>query len=457
MPTYQPAPPYPPQQSGGGYPPAGAPMYQPQQPTGSWDYLGAVQPTWTPPRKRRGPALLAAAVAVVLVGGGTATYVAVSQQSGGGGSSPQAAVKTFVGDLNKSDLLGVLDDLAPGERDALLNPFEDEITQEKRLHVLRSNADASNVTAFNVSATGLTFQSQDQVVNDHVRVVRLTGGTITVNTDLSKLPLTDEFVKALFPHGLPPASGPATVDLAQVVRMTGEPIQIATQKVGSSWYPSILYTVASYDMVAGGGAPTASDYIGAAGAASAQDAVTQFIDALAAGNGQKAVELTSPDEMAVLHDYGTEVASALGNSSSGFGSAVKISNLQLTTTDITGGKRVLFHSATVTEDGQSVTITLDSDCIQIDASGTTKKYCGNDLVNELESSGAFSQKLTPEQVTAFEHLAQGLPNIGVDTSESAGKWYVNPLRSIMDTSTELYSGLQNDDLIVLLKLAQQIH
>ena len=449
MPTYQPG------QPPAGYPQPGWSPTAPGQSAVSWDYLGAVQQPWAPPRKRRTPALLAAAVAVVLVGGGTATYVAVSQQSGGGGSSPQAAVRTFVGDLNKSDLLGVLDDLAPGERDALLNPFEDGITQEKRLHVLKPDADASKVSAISVSATGLTFASQDEVLNDHVRIVKLTGGTITVNADFSKLPFTDEFMKQLFPHGLPPASAPATVDIGQLVNTSGVPIEIATQKVGASWYPSILYTVAAYDVSSGGATPSASDYIGAVGASSPQDAVNQFIGALVAGDGQRAVQLTSPDEMAVLHDFGSQVAAALSSSagSSGFGSSVKVSNLQLTTTAITGGQRVLFHSATITDDGKSATITLSGDCVQIDASGSTKKYCGNDLINEIESSSAFAQKLTPEQATAIEHLAQGLPNIGVDTTESGGQWYVNPLRSIMDTGNELYSGLQNDDLIVLLKLA----
>ena len=59
---------------------------------------------------------------VVLAGGGAATYVAFAAGDSGAGS-PKAAVQKVIGDLENSDLVGVLDDLAPGERAALSGPL----------------------------------------------------------------------------------------------------------------------------------------------------------------------------------------------------------------------------------------------------------------------------------------------------------------------------------------------
>ncbi|MGH9062323.1 MAG: hypothetical protein ACRDZY_22860, partial [Acidimicrobiales bacterium] len=139
------------------------PPQQPQQ--GQWGPPEQSQPygqpgTLTQPTKPRGRGKLiaGAAAVIVLAGGGVATYVAFSDSSGkGGAGSPKQAVQKLVGDLDNSDFLGLLDDLAPGEKRALADPVRDEIAQLKRLNVLQSTADPTKVSAVHVAATGLTF------------------------------------------------------------------------------------------------------------------------------------------------------------------------------------------------------------------------------------------------------------------------------------------------------------
>src|SRR5207248_2584092 len=114
--------------------------------------------------------------------------------------------------------------------------------------------------------SGLTYGS-DIEINDHVQVVQITGGTVHVDTDLSKLPLSDEFLKTIgLTHGIS-GSHSETVDIARQVRANhGETIRVATEKVGGRWYPSLLYTIAYYAVDASGlPQPTAKDAVPATG------------------------------------------------------------------------------------------------------------------------------------------------------------------------------------------------
>src|SRR5205807_168923 len=136
----------------------------------------------------------ASAAAVVLVGGGVATYVAVSSSSdNGGAASPKAAVETLVSDLNNADLIGLLDDLPPGERDAVSKPVQKVLADLKRTHVLKPDADLSHVAGITLNVSGLTFAADTIAINGNVQIVQLTGGKITASGDVSKLPLASDF------------------------------------------------------------------------------------------------------------------------------------------------------------------------------------------------------------------------------------------------------------------------
>ena len=252
------------------------------------------QPEQRAPR-RRAPLIASLVAVVALAGGGAITYVALSDSSdGGGAASPKGAVENAVADMQQSDLVGLLDDLAPGERDALANPLRDDITKLKDLHVLNSNANANSIPGVTFKANNLTYGAKPIVINDHVQIVQLTGGTIDVTGDSSKLPFSDEFrAKAQMRNS------------SQTQHITvGEsgPVRIATVKVGGRWYPSLTYTAA--DAAAGHEVPSAADAIPATGSSSAEDAVKDEVDALLAGDVKSALARISPAELGAIHDYG---------------------------------------------------------------------------------------------------------------------------------------------------------
>ena len=65
--------------------------------------------------------------------------------------------------------------------------------------------------------------------------------------------------------------------------------------------------------------------------------------------------------------------------------------------------------------------------------------------------------LTAAEKTALTHLFTALPNIGLVTTDVGGKWYVSPIRTFADLVPSVLSGLTDNDLLTLIKLAQRSH
>ncbi len=436
------------QQSAAPQPPHQQPQYLPQP-----GYGAAFDPQPAHPvKKGRGKLIGSIVAVVVLAGGGVGTYVALSDSSQNGAATPTAAVQSVFDDLQKSDLLGVLDDLVPAERDALAAPLNQQVSELKRLHVFDTSADLHHLPGFRFAADGLTFGPPKQIT-DKVSVVALTGGTIDVSYDAAKLPVSRDFLSAVG------GSVPQGATASQHVNIADAPTrpELAVQQVGGRWYPSLFYTV-GYNAL-GQRAPSPGDYIPAAGADTAEDAAGDMVRALLKGDYRGAVQLLSPDEMAVVHDYGGSVT----NSSTG-DSGVTMSSLKTETTALSGGaQRVSLKSLVMTKDGNTISMTVDGDCISESAGGHSQKFCAADIEKLVESfpvgrvcasNGScqpqHAETMTAAQQHAFEDLFRGILKIGIVTSRTDGKWYVNPVRTYGDLGNTITSQLKDDDLLQLI-------
>ena len=402
------------------------------------------EPQWTPPppqpvkRSSRGKAVALGAAAVVVLGGGVATYAALSSGSGAGGSAtPTAAVQKIFRDMNNSDLLGMLDDLPPGERAALVKPFQDSVNQLERVGVLKSGTNLNHISGIHIHASNLTFAPQGVTINDHVRIVKLTGGTITVDANAAQLPLAGNLLRTLRAHASGPTQVHHTINIGAAVRRQGKPIRIATQKVDGQWYPSLLYTIAdNVTTSAGLGTPNPADAIPARGANSPDQAVRGMLTALLAGHVEQAIELTSPDEDAVLHDYGSLIVNRVHYRPA----PVRINNITFTDTSIDGGTQVNLKSLTATANGHQVSVSVSGGCIDFTGMGQHRRLCRGQLAGMLNAA-----PVPPAQRMLLAHLSSGFQKIGIATSSSGGKWYVNPLRTLEDIGPALLSGLTAKD------------
>lgn len=418
-----------------------------------------------PDRKSNRGRLLASAAAVVVVAGCVGTYAAVQLTSGsGGGTSPRAAVQGLADDLGKGDLVGVLDDLPPGERSAYVTPVMDTVKELQRNGVVRPDANLKKIRGVQFSTSGLTFGATT-TINDHVQVVEVTGGTLHVSADAAKLPLTQRFLTATHL----PASGSrtdTTVDLARENAKAGHPLRIAAQLSGGSWYPSLFYTVADNAATdAHLSAPTPAQRIPDSGASSPDDAVRTAVTALLAGKVSQAIAVTSPDELGVLHDYGKLIVDNARYSPA----PVTVRKIGFKDTPVSGGTRVSVTSVDLLEhsDGadHEISVSINGSCIDMTMAGDSQHMCLDQIMQGLAGFGSPGNAggvtspsgfaITPAQATAFKHLFSGLTDNGVITTQHGGSWYVNPVRTYASEVPNLLSHLQGDDLFALIALADR--
>jgi hypothetical protein len=305
-----------------------------------------------------------------------------------------------------------------------------------------------------VTAKNIKYdKSEDEAINDHVRIVKLVGGTITIDSDLHKVPFTDQFLKLLFPDGVPSDSKSTdTLDIAEVTQDSG-PVRIATQKVNGKWYPSLLYTIADDSVQANGvDNPTASDYVAPKGAPTAEDAVKQGVTAIEKHDYRRLIELASPDELQVVHDYGGVI---LDNIPSAGEESFTVKDLQLTSKKISGGTRVSLKSITVDVPDHETTVAINGECLDITADGDHQQFCADQITKKLNAGPFHDKPLTAEESAALGRLAHGVANLGVELSSSGGQWYVNAIRSYLDMNNALLEPLHDNDLLVLLNLLER--
>jgi hypothetical protein len=424
--------------------PQGFPQQYGQQP--QWGGLPAGGGYGEAPRKKgKGPIIGAvAAVLVVAVGVAATIFVLNRSEAGSGGEdNPTQAATNLVNSLSQGDVLGVLESLTPAES-ALLVDFNAKTTKRlQELNVYKKDADPNKLHGASVQAQNLKYDEKGaEKVNDHLTITKLVGGTVSFHADASELPLTDEFMQAAFPDGVNSEPTDEKVDIAQVVRESGEPVRIATVKVDDKWYPSLFYTVADYALQ-DADKDWPSKPIPNNGAGSADDAVKEMVQAAINGDAERVIELLPPDEMGALHDAGPALLDEMGTPSA---TGVEVTKLDTESTEAeTGGQRVMLKEIEVKADGETYHVSKDGDCYTAEGEGETQQLCADDVAAELGGSS-----MSADMKQALAHLASGmLKNTGVVATEVDGKWYVSPLRTYSELGLTALSDLTPEDVIAL--------
>lgn len=450
-----------------GQPVYGQPAYSPQ---GAVDPQHAYAPPdpATPPagsgsgrKSRTAMIITVAAVVLALVAGGGFYYFAHKDtQSAGGQASPQEAANAMLLSLSQKDPIGVADQLDPAEASLFADLNGEFLTQLKRLDILQPSATATSITGSTITVTGLTYGSAPDQINDHITVVKLTGGTVTVTTDPAKLPVTDK-IKAVAGTALARPAKTQTYQIADEVKKLGHPIRIATVDRNGKWYPSLFYTAADYwAQQSKVGNPTAADFIAPAGGTSPEDAMNQLLAAATGGDYDKLIALLPPQEMGVMHDYGKLITSRIPKSGTAALGSVKFSGATWNVSDVAGGKLVSLKTLTITTGSQSIAVTRDvaAGSLSVAVSGQPPIVLSKDTIGKFIATamgGSSSAVLTPQVITIIGNEFQQLMGVGVVMTQDGSQWYASPVRSYAELFVTLMKGLQPSDIDYFLSLAKK--
>jgi hypothetical protein len=452
---------------------------QPQQQP-AWDqqpWQGAGQPPHgpaqpghpaggTPPKKNKAALITAVAVVVALVLGVGVYFLASRGSSDGGKDTPVAAARQLFDDVDNGDIIGLTDTFDPVEAQFVNDLAGDVIEQFKRLGLLTDDATVNNSTGANISIKGITFDdaAEEKPLPD-LTVVKLTGGTITINptqdsnveTDLYRR-LRDAVEKKAADEDLPMTSTtePTTIDIAEVIRdkNNGEPIRISTVQRDGEWYPSLFYTLADYWVQSEGIGPvTAADAIPGAGKGSPEEAVDAMIQAAIAQDATAVIELLPPDEMSAVHTYGKKIVDAIDHSS-GAPEDVTV-DAEWNVSDVTGGKLLSIRSMQFTSGRESGSIEIDQDAGTVTVSdGSDSQTFDAASIEELIGTGELAS-IHPNMTDFVERMLKAALGLGVVTTEVDGQWYVSPLRSYSAVFTVLLSGMEQADIEMFIDLLNE--
>jgi len=399
-----------------------------------------------PPKKRGKGPIIGAVAAVLVVAVGVATTIFVlnrSSQDDAGKANPTDAATNLVNSLSKGDVLGVLESLTPAESSLLVDFNAKSTDRLKELKVYKDDADPNKMHGASIEAKNLKYDEKNaEKVNDHLTITKLVGGTVSLHADVNELPFTEEFMDAAFPDGVNSKPTDEQIDVAKVVRETGQPIRIATVNVDGKWYPSLFYTIADYALQ-DAHKQWPSQSIANNGADDAEGAVKEMVQAAINADAERVIELLPPDEMGALHDAGPALLEEMGTQRP---SGVEVTQLDTEVTDAeSGGQKVMLSEIQVNADGQTYHVKKDGYCYTAEGEGQSERLCAGDLATEMGKSS-----MSPDLKQALTNLASGLmKNTGVVATEVDGKWYVSPLRTYTELGLSAISDLTPEDVITL--------
>jgi hypothetical protein len=440
--------------------------------------------TAPPPRRRISRVAALGCAASLLAGGSAFAANQLGTAAGAGGApTPEGAVEAMLTSLEQNDWLGALDHLAPGEREVITDATTEYLGELERLGIIAPDMDLHAVTGFQVDFENVTYEVEQ--ANQRVWMVGITGGQVTLGADVAELPLGKLVVDLLGP--LPQdATEPVTIDLAELqgeladdldeqlddeldAELTEAPPRIGVVQQDGNYYVSALYTAAE-TLAATNGYVMPARPIPAVGAATPEDAVREMVQAAIDLDVAGLIQLTPPDEMAALHDYGQllvdEANAAIATSDlEGLDEmTITIDALDFEQVPVTGGTKLLPTNVTISADapdGTSLRFSarkVDTTCVEYDVettvifSGDTQTHgdkgrsCAADIYETFAGSDV---PLEVQQIA--ERMLGQLGKIGIVTVQDNGAWYVSPLRTGSDVFLVALRGLQTGDIETLLE------
>jgi hypothetical protein len=448
---------YPQGAPGQGYGPGVAPGQQPG--------FGMTPPPGAPgqgpagKRKSHTPVIATViAVVVALIAAGTVYLLARNGSDTAGQATPKDAVVNLLNSVTDEDPIGIADQLDPTEAHLFTDMTGDVLTQLKRLGIVNQDVQADSVSGVSITTKDLTYADSPIVINDHLQIVELTGGTITLTTGGATNPYTNKITDAFPELKQVTTANTHTIDIAKEVADLGHPFRIATVDRDGKWYPSLFYTIADNWAYQTQGAHYQLNPIGDDGGATPEKAMDKFIKAISSEDQKALISVLSPDEMGVLHDYGNLMIDAdSGLADTGLGDA-ELENVTWAVSDVTGGKKVSVKTITVKTEQGDFSIERDPAAgslkVSMPGTGTINMSADNIDAWLQQTMGDAASQLDPQAKEIIKREFSKVIGLGVVMVQGAdGKWYVSPLRTFSDVLTSLLSGLEAGDIDYFLKMA----
>jgi hypothetical protein len=333
----------------------------------------------------------------------------------------------------------------------VLVPFVRRLASELDRLGLTDGVNPQDVGGIDLEIDGLEVAAQR--LGPGVSEVAITDGVISFATDPDAVPVGDVLRDIVEANG-GEIDIPRQQDQSPLAEDDG--VFLVTTESGGRWHLSLGFTIAEYARRdAGYELPDLAGGVTPQGAASPEEAVRELVDAATALDVERMISLLPPDEMHALQVYAPLFLEDVQDDADDFRVEedfdVTVDSLELDTTSIDGGTRVVPTAGSMTlhgEDGDS-TISYADGCVEV--SGVAAEDFENDFgesrvcTADFEPSGSGLSDEDQADLEALGALFEGFEP-GIIVVERGGDYYVDPLRTVGDLGFQVFAGIEREDL-----------
>ena len=347
-----------------------------------------------------------------------------------GAGSPEAAVEDLFAAISEEDAIGVLQALAPSEREVLVPLLQRFAAELDRLEVSSDELDLQGLDGVDLDLSELQLATQP--LSDDYAVVEVRSARFRSRFDLTDLPLAEALRGVVLPAAETP--GPSSSQVSD--------LKLVTVREGGGWYVGVQASVArlAEDEAGVPGPDLTSGGIPERGAASPEEAARQLLTAIYAQDHRRMIELTPVSESAALHVWGPSILAAANGDDPGFRPVLR--SLDLEVEDGDDGVKVVRPTAfrlTADYDGTTDEVVFDGRCV-------TRSSTPGDPNGAFRSTDCLPS--TPDPLSTALSAAYALTGwsypLPVAVVEHDGQWFVSPGRTLAHDILETFDHLDAD-------------
>jgi hypothetical protein len=402
--------------------------------------------------RSRTPSWLSAtviAVLVVVVVVATAVGVLAFTHNDGAGS-PEEATTSMLNAVEDNDVIGIVEQLPPGERRPAQDPVSQISTDLQRLHLI-GIVDPTRVAGPQLRFDDVTYETHP--LSEEIEAVDLVGGRFTATWPGGGPPLTDagrQILQRDFDVTVDPSGSSYTRDFGT------DHLRLVAVKEGGGWHVSLAYSAAeAWRQKAGAEVPEMGKGPAAVGADVPEQTVRDLVAAYANGDAERLVTLMFPDEARALYDYAPAflpaVRAAVAEADQTKSYDVQVNDVEVAVDATSGDMRhvtITKLDLDIRDEVHKQHITWDGNCFHTDQRITDDGEPFNKTDTCDRDRPKVGDVLAPRDnpVAALDVFGSGssLPTFTV--IERNGRWFISPIGSVLSSMSATMKRLAPEDV-----------
>lgn len=411
-------------------------------------------------RPRRSKVVVGAAVVGVLAVGAAGVF-AVSRMTGGpegGAATPAELGTTLLTAIENEDVLGMVDTLLPGERDAFREPMIEFVSELTRLEVLAPEADLSKIAGVDFEVTDEAVTERSTNVADIVNVDF--AGSITATVDGAVVP-----VGALITDNLDQAD----IDELRAAKETQTDdldFWLTAVEEDGRWYFSLLHSAAEAARTeSGSDEPIPVEGLAALGGETPEAAVDQMFADIEALDLRGLIQGLHPGEAQALQRYApmflddVEMLRDEALTEVDFSWSITRKEYRI---EGEGDARTVFIDALAIEgqvDDSTFTYEVDGECVRVtfdEVMEPIEQCYSTEAANEALDEFLVEVPELQELVAAAREAFADVAPIGLELRQVDGQWYVSPIATMSEAMLKVMRALDRQEIDRMIELGREL-